>query len=196
MPSSKHNLPQHLRSPRRLPTAARSLSRLACAASMLLVFAVAPAVAEIYRWVDDGGVVNYTQRKPYGVAAQQISTIAGGPSRVQDLPAEQDVDQALRTGGGNDALPTGISAPDGALTDTQQQMLDGLKAAELARQAEVTRIRDANCTQARSVLERLQARASRLRIRDEDGNETVMAEAERTRRIAEAQRGVAANCQA
>ena len=90
----------------------------------------------------------------------------------------------------------GAGAPTGGdqnLTPDQQTMLENLRKAEAARQAEVVKIREANCTKAREVLERLSV-TGRIRVRDESGQERAMSEDERKSRIDEAQRAIVQNC--
>lgn len=131
--------------------------------------------ASVYRWVDETGVVNYTQIKPEGVPSQRVSADTGRP--FANVPA----------------APDAAAAPQPALTDNQQKMLEGLRAAEAARQAEVAKVREANCEQARAVLERLSARG-RIRVVGDDGEQRVMPDEERQQRISQAQGSVAANC--
>jgi hypothetical protein len=81
-----------------------------------------------------------------------------------------------------------------ALSESQREMLDDLRDAEDAREAELARIKDANCERSRQVLDNLSSRG-RVRIRDDEtGEETMMPEEERQRRIKEAQDGIVANC--
>jgi len=137
--------------------------------------------AQVYRWVDPNGVVNFTQLKPPGVEAQQITTGTGGHmvvAEAKDQPA---------------GVPGGGEQTEKNLSPEQQSMLQDLKAAELARQEEVARIKADNCTKSRNVLDRLSG-TDRIRVRDNNGVERIMAEDERQRRISEAQRGVAENC--
>lgn len=139
--------------------------------------------ADVYRWVDADGVVNYTQRKPEGVDADRVRAATGERfSGELATPASA-------------APPTAPSAAagGGALNPQQQAMLAALQAAEQVRREEVARILDANCQQSRSLLEQL-SRSGRIRVRGDDGREQVMPEDERQQRIDEAQRGVAANC--
>ncbi len=132
--------------------------------------------AEVYRWVDANGVVNYTQQPPREVESQQITTRLGAPSVVSTVPAT--------------IAPDANQQAD--LTIDQQAMLEDLRQAEATRQGEVAKIRTSNCGQARTMLERLQARG---RVRVRDGNsERVMGEDERQQRISDAQEGVAINC--
>ncbi|MAT83374.1 MAG: hypothetical protein CMQ43_05150 [Gammaproteobacteria bacterium] len=135
--------------------------------------------AAVYRWVDENGVVNYTQIKPEGVDAELVSGDTGRrkPAAAPARPAP--------------AIPAGDSGQ--TLTPEQQQMLSDLQAAEQARQAEIARVRESNCQEARDLLQRLTARG-RIRIAGPDGEERVMPEEERQRRIDEAQRAIVANC--
>ncbi len=134
--------------------------------------------ADIYRWVDANGVVNYTQQKPKGVDAELVSG-------------------AHDTGAVAAQTPQAVSQPESAaqpaLNDEQQSLLRDLQAAEEARQQEVARVREDNCTRARSVLTRLTAKG-RIRVRDDDGEYRIMNEEERQSRISEANQGIAMNC--
>lgn len=134
--------------------------------------------ADVYRWVDTEGVVNYTQLKPAGIASQRISTGAAGAIRFTQVKDE-------RAG-----LP-GDTGPE--LSLDQQTMLQDLQAAEQARQNDFVRVKGANCDKSRNVLNRL-SRSERIRVRDESGSERIMGETERQRRIGDAQRGIAENC--
>ena len=135
--------------------------------------------AEVYRWVDRDGVINYTERAPYGVKAERIRMRPGGPSESVPVVTPAPVESAQ---------------PD--LSENQQAMLDDLHDAEDAREAELARIREANCQRSRDVLDKLSNRG-RIRVRDDEtGEETMMPEEERQRRIREAQDGIVANCDA
>ena len=132
--------------------------------------------SEIYRYVDANGVVTYAQQLPYGVKGEQIRTVAGAPSVAVVATAPQ---------------PEKAAAP--VLTAQQQTMLDDLKKAETARKEEIARIREANCTRSKEVLEKLSS-AGRIRVKGPDGQEVKMPEEERQSRIEEAQRGIITNC--
>lgn len=141
--------------------------------------------AAVYRWVDENGVVNYTQLKPEGVDAELVSADTG---RRQTSSRTAEGTQPAP------AAPAASGAPgDQALTEKQQQLLADLQAAEQARQDEIARVRESNCQEARDVLQRLTERG-RIRVMGDDGQERVMPDEERSQRIDEAQRAVAANC--
>ncbi|HEY5644311.1 MAG TPA: DUF4124 domain-containing protein, partial [Pseudomonadales bacterium] len=138
------------------------------------------AAEEIYRWVDENGVVNYSQLKPRGVDAQAIATAGGGAEPAESRPAP--------------AQPAAASSGQ-PLSPEQEKMLEGLRAAEQSRQQELAKIRAENCQQSRDVLARLTVR-DRIRVRGEDGQYRIMPEDERQERISEAQRNVAQFCAA
>jgi hypothetical protein len=143
--------------------------------------------ASVYRWVDDKGVVNYTQQKPPGVRAELIEASSGMTVR------EAAADAAPPAGDPAPAGASGAPATGTNLSEAQREALTGLEAAEQARRQEIAQLRQANCERARGVLERLST-GGRLRVRDAQGNEVAMSEEERQQRIAEAQRGVVENC--
>jgi len=153
-------------------------------AKLALLLCCLPALmgAAVYRWVDDKGVINYSQQKPEGVNAERIDATSG---KKMDEPAPAPAVESTPS--------AGAQPPDARLSAAQREALAGLQAAEQARQEEVAHIRKANCERARGVLERLNA-SGRIRVRDAEGNESVMAEDERQQRVAEAQRGVVENC--
>jgi len=138
--------------------------------------------SEAWVWTDANGVQNYSQQAPPpGVKAERIRFDEGGATvRVQAPPASS---------------PEATTPTQQNLTPEQQSMLENLKRAEDARQAEVARIREANCVKAREVLERLSV-TGRIRVRDESGEERAMSEEERQARIAEAQQAIVVNCEA
>ena len=153
-------------------------------AALMLTASFAQA-EEIYRWVDADGVVNYTQQKPRDIEAQALTTQRGAPTRVRSTNA-------------NNATPSAQSNPENSqqpMTDAQQRMLEELQAKEQARQQEVAEIREQNCSKSRRVLSDLSAK-ERIRVRGDDGQERIMPEDERQRRISEAQQGIVENCDA
>ena len=155
------------------------LRKVCLAALFVLSIPMLMGADVVYRWIDENGVVNYTQQLPRGVKAQQITTQLGAPSVVTDVGEITATPERGRQ----------------SLSDQQQEMMDELKAAELARQQEVAKIRQANCQQSRDVLANLSL-TSRIRVRDSSGIERVMGEDERQRRIDEAQQGIVINCNA
>jgi hypothetical protein len=136
--------------------------------------------ASVYRWVDEGGVINYSQLKPEGVEAELVMADTG--QRIGTTPPPASAGAGADTANGEQQLG-----------ESQQKMLDELKAAEAQRREQIAKLRAANCRQARDQLESLTSRG-RIRVKGEDGTERVMPDEERRGRIDEAQRAVAANC--
>ena len=147
-------------------------------AGLLLVSGGATA-EEIYRWVDDHGLVNYTQLKPHGTEVETITTKSGGAQVIAQQPPEP--------------APVVSPATGQPLDAEQRKMLEGLQAAERARQDEVAKIKEHNCQQSRNVLARLSIK-NRIRVKDENGDFRIMGEDERQKRIAEAHEGIALYC--
>ena len=151
---------------------------IAFAALALLALTSVPAAADkIYRWVDENGVVNFTQQKPRGTDSEAIVTASGSPRVVKEATP---------------TVPASAATGD-TMSPEQKKMLDGLRAAEQARQNEIAQIKADNCQQSRDVLSRLTVK-NRIRVKRPDGEYTVMPEDERQQRISEAQENVALYC--
>lgn len=152
---------------------------IALGAAALVALASLPAAADqIYRWVDENGVVNYTQQKPRGTEAESIVTDTGAPRAVSTTSTV--------------AAPASAATGE-PLSAEQEKMLEGLKAAERARQDEIARIKADNCQQSRDVLSRLTLK-NRIRVKGPDGEYRVMPEDERQERIGKAQENIALYC--
>ena len=143
---------------------------------ILALCAYSASADQVYRWVDEQGVVNYTQQKPRDMDAEQLSTRSGAPRVVDEAPA-----------------PLVSPATGQELSQDQQSMLEGLQAKEQARKEDIAKIKQENCEKSQAVLGRLTIK-NRIRIRGDDGEYRIMAEDERQERIQEAQMGIAQNC--
>lgn len=148
---------------------------------LLIAISGQTSADQIYRWVDDNGVVNYTQLKPRDAEAQAINTQGGATQAARTPPPA--------------AAPAPVVDPATGqpLSPQQEQMLEGLRAAEQARQVEIAKIRAENCQQSKDVLARLTVK-SRIRVRGDDGEYRIMPEDERQSRISEAQQNIALFC--
>jgi hypothetical protein len=142
----------------------------------LALWAWAASADQVYRWVDENGVVNYTQQKPRDMDAEQLTTQSGAPRVMDEAPA-----------------PVVSPATGQELSNDQQNMLEGLQAKERARKEDIVRIKQENCEKSEAVLGRLTIK-NRIRIRGDDGEYRIMGEDERQERIQEAQLGIAQNC--
>ncbi len=154
----------------------------AVAGGLLTLCCFTAAADEIYRWVDENGVVNYTQQKPRGMESEAIVTNTGNRRASSRTPAQVQA-----------PAPATSSATGEPLSAEQEKMLEGLKAAEQARQNEIAKIKEQNCQQARDVLARLTVK-NRIRVKGADGEYTTMPEDERQERISQAQQNIVRYC--
>lgn len=144
----------------------------------LLICLPGMLVADIYRWIDSRGVVNYTQQKPNNVS----STLVGKANQGQsDKPAPR--------------APAAATAQttQGELSDTQQAKLDELKEQQEQRAQEIAQRQQANCEKAQTTLEQLTT-STRIRVRGDDGEVRAIPEEERLSRIDQTQLAIAENC--
>jgi len=153
--------------------------------------ALEPARADVYRWVADDGTVNYGEREPRGREFTVISrngsetkssdsTPSGGKSSQQASPAQPT------QGGAETDSHQNLSAE-------QQAMLDRMKADEAKRKENLAEIRKSNCDSSKQLLSKMQSRG-RIRVRNDDGEESAMSEQVRDEKIRAAQESIAVNC--
>ncbi|NOX49273.1 MAG: DUF4124 domain-containing protein [Gammaproteobacteria bacterium] len=144
-----------------------------------------PASATTYRWIDSNGIVNYSERKPRGIAAELV-TVLDGPKRVRGRANNQ-------TASTTPVAPSTSANTQANLSDVQQNMLQDLQAAEIERQGQIAAIRQDNCARSRRVLNNL-SNLGRIRVTAADGSQSVLEEDQRNAKIAEAQQGIVENC--
>ena len=136
--------------------------------------------AEVYRWVDKDGVLNYTQVKPRGVAADQIKTRGAGSSAASEAAPALSPEEAERQ-----RLIQQL--------EQQARLREQLEQAEQERRQDIVQVRQENCEMARSTLEQLTVR-NRVTETDASGERRVLPEEERQARIKEAQDAIVENC--
>jgi len=157
---------------------------------LLSIISLASVHAATYRWVDNNGVVNYSERKPRGIPENRVTVVESSPQNPSSAPIAN-----------NQASPSMSSVTDSVskpaternLGPEQQAMLKQLEDAEAARQVQVEKLRSDNCTRAKRILDNL-SNSGRIRIVDEEGNVRVLPEDERRQHIAGAHQGIATNC--
>ncbi len=149
----------------------------------------APVSADVYRWVESDGTVNFGERVPknqeFTIISRSAPAKAG--SRIIDRNYEATPNAAPRTAGGN-PLPD-----DDNLSEQQRAMLSEIQAAESARVAAVNKVRKANCASSQKTLSNLQTNG-RIRVRNDAGEESAMTDEDRAERISQAQNSIVANC--
>lgn len=146
--------------------------------SALLICLPGILAADIYRWVDSRGVVNYTQQKPNDVS----STLVGQASQRQ-----------RKTPSAAPAAVASTQPSDAELSAEQQAKLDALKDQQEQRARDLAERQQANCEQAQTTLEQLTT-STRIRVRGEDGEVRAIPEEERLSRIDQTQLAIAQNC--
>ncbi len=146
----------------------KSIKPLAC--SLFLLSLCLPVQAEMYKWVDEQGVTQYSQQKPpEGV---DVSTVKA--------PAKVDTESALR-----------------ALEQKQQQFKqrgesEDLKAAAAKKSQQEMALQKSNCEKAKARVTSMQR--PRVNTVDAQGNSVRLGEEERQKRLDEAQKAVKEHC--
>lgn len=150
-----------------------------------IILMTLPALAEedYYTWIDENGVVNYSERNPQGYEARYISREArfGYEERGRStFPPEPEPEPGAQ----NEE-----SDPDLESDDEFQQEMAQIEA-DKARNEE---IRKSNCRVAQVNLEKL-ANYSRIRVEDENGEMRFLSDAEKQQRLDDARQSVQDNC--
>lgn len=131
-----------------------------------------PAMAKLYKWVDENGVTQYTQTPPPKADFSQVNP----PSKpaVDPQKAQSDLEKRLEVfQGRRDDVAKGKAESD-------------KKAAEKAEKT-------AKCKKARKNLTNLQTHA-RVRNTDKDGKVTLLSEEKRQEKITQANKAIKEYC--
>jgi hypothetical protein len=131
----------------------------------ILMLAMTPAQAEVYKWIDSNNEVQYTQMPP--------------PEGVESLRIESTPPPAPEPTEGGTGLEKRLQTSD----EQKQQKAEASADAEL--QAEIARISKQNCVTARNNLEQLN-RSGQIRYRTGEGEVLRLSEDDRKQRIEEA----------
>ena len=146
-----------------------------------LLCSLSTSAAEYYTWVDENGVVNYSERNPQGYSAEHVSgSQRFGYQRTRVVP---------------DAEATSRPAESsGTSTASDDQSIDAQIADEKARiNQEIAAAKRSNCLIGKRNLAQLEAYA-RIRVKDDDGSERVLDDKEKTERIERARKTIRENC--
>ncbi len=149
----------------------------------LLLFAGNSEASDYYTWIDENGVVNYSERNPQDYEARYISESSrfGYPAAFgSEQPETEAVD----------------NSDDEAPSDEEQNNadIDAQIAQERARvDAEIAAAKRQNCTIGKRNLAQLEGYA-RIRITDDDGEERVLSDQEKAERIEKARQTIRENC--
>ena len=157
---------------------ARRILQLAGMA-MVCLLAGNAAADEIYRWVDENGVIHFSDLKP-GAAESETIQVEGGPGGVSysepvagSTQPDVDADEAQ---------------PMSAAQQRREAIADARKA-QREKQAETDRL----CERHRARLEQMEP-ARRVYYRDEQGNEIRMDDTQRVTLVEESRNYITENC--
>ncbi|MBL6691450.1 MAG: DUF4124 domain-containing protein [Pseudomonadales bacterium] len=143
-----------------------------------------PAVAEeeYYTWIDENGVVNYSERNPQGYNAQFVGreTRFGYDTQRSIFPPEPESESGINE---DDEGPE-LETDEGFRQEMAQIEADKKRNAEIRR---------SNCRVARVNLEKL-ANYNRIRVEDENGQTRFLTDEEKQARIDAARQSVSENC--
>ena len=158
--------------------------RIAQTILMLLIVAFAilatDAIAEdeIYRWVDENGVVHFGDRPPANAEADQVSI---------------QTSKISNTAPASDAAAGGPYAASASEPSVAQQLRDA-RAEKRAEAAEKEKIVAEACAQRRTIVSQLEP-STRVIVQLEDGTVTRMDDDVRLETLNEAKAYISANCE-
>ena len=172
------------------------LDALFCRTAALALLAstlTSPATADVYRWVETDGTVNYGERVPQNVEYTVVSRSAPAKAGSRIINRGRNKKNAASQDSQDSSPATTAQSAQDNMTDSQKQALGEFEAAEAARVAAVNKLRKENCASSKRALSSLQA-SGRIRVRDENGEESAMSEEDRSKKISEMQKSIVINC--
>ena len=155
---------------------------------------------DYYTWVDANGVTNYAQKSPQGLEARLVGRSQGADrddaivdTRRGSRPGAQAFSEATQQAEQADEEATQASQTDTTSEGVDpDQVIADERAAVAAKIAEQKR---GNCNIGKNQLTTLEM-YSRIRIKDENGEERILTEEEKASRTATARQIIRDNCTA
>lgn len=135
------------------------------------------AHAELYKWVDSNGKVQYSDQPPAGTNAK---TIGHGKGKAAEAPAAQ-----------NKATPKSLADKELEFNKRRQEAKES--AAKKEKEAAAAQEKQENCTRARAALTSLQE-GGRVSSTNEKGERVILDDNARQRETARAQKDVDSWC--
>jgi len=152
----------------------RIMQRLAGCAALACIMATGTAVAtEIHRWVDENGVVHFSDVQPNAAAATTLDIVDPAPPATADAPTAADA-----------------AEPPLSMAEQRRQELRERREARAAEREEIAFW----CDKHRTRLEQMEP-ARRVFYTDENGEQVRMDDDMRMGLIDESQAFVSENCQ-
>lgn len=174
--------------------AAKPLQHLALVVALALP--VTLQAAEVYRWVDAEGVVHYSSVAPRGIAYERIDPGARprAPASLANPSDPVGTPEAVATTApAPDATVDAPSDDELGLSAEQRERRAELQAEAESRRARLEAERREQCQRARRQYEELTTH-TRVRVRDDNGRERLLSDAELQTRIAAARDAIVTNC--
>lgn len=162
------------------------MKRLAMAIGLALFFA-APASAQLYKWVDSNGKVQYSDKPPpSNIKTERLRTPPPAPSPAAAGESKE--------GAQKDAAKTGPRTAKEQEQAFRKRQIDARKADDEAAQKQAeTGEKAENCKRAKAALASLQIGGRMARI-DEKGERVIMGDLEIAQATAKAQQEADAAC--
>ena len=168
------------------------MNRLSVAISLALCLAL-PASAQMYKWVDSNGKVQYSDKPPPGnVKTEKLR--APAPAPVRAPAAGEARKDAPKAGSPKDAAKAGPKTPAEQEQAFRKRQLDAAKAQEEEgkKQADASDKAE-KCTRAKAALAGLELGGRQTRV-DEKGERVFLDEQQIAQETAKARQHVAAAC--
>jgi hypothetical protein len=134
-----------------------------------------------YTWVDENGVTNYSQRDPKIKEATYVTRSAVRFGRRSLSEPATDTNQESGGEENTDGGEAGLD-PEAQMQKERDEV-----------QKEIARIKESNCEIGKRNLAKLEAYA-RIRVKDATGEEVVLSEEEKQKRVNEARATIRENC--
>jgi len=148
---------------------------------VLLYASTSNAEDDYYTWIDENGVVNYSEHNPQGLDARFVSR-SHRFGYQSDEPLEQETPE--QTGAKGTAAP----APE------KERDIDAEIAIQKARiDKEIAAAKKSNCNIGKLNLAQLE-NYNRIKVEDEDGQIRVLSEEEKQSRVDKAKTTISENC--
>ena len=151
-------------------------------ALLLIASGVSASEEEYYTWVDENGVVNFSERNPQGYNARHVT--AGQRQFGYHYEDEEPEEPPADPQSSEQAVPPAGERPiDKELVEEEKRI-----------NQEIAATKRTNCNIGRLNLKQLQ-NYNRIRMKDDDGKVRVLTDEEKQARIAEAQKTINENCE-
>ncbi|MCX7140747.1 MAG: DUF4124 domain-containing protein [Proteobacteria bacterium] len=162
-----------------------------CLALSLTLGLALPASAQMYKWVDSNGKVQYSDKPPpSNVKTEKLRESAPAPAPAPSAPAAGDG----KGGAKQDAAKSGPKTVAEQEQAFRKRQLDSAKAREEAGQKQAeSRDRTENCTRAKAAVASLQMGGRQVRI-DEKGERVFLDDQQIAQELARAKQDAASAC--